>query len=79
MGILQTTSWRSKCYPISSYIIIIMGNTFKYITYHIFVLVISSFKICNEMWTTWNIEFGYLKCKTIWFTKYIKNTITINF
>jgi hypothetical protein len=37
----------------------------------IFILVILSFEICNEMRTSWNIEFEYRKCKTIWFTKCI--------
>jgi hypothetical protein len=31
-----------------------------------------TFEICNEMWTSWNIEFEYKKCKTIWFTKCIQ-------
>jgi len=55
--------------PYHPTLLLLWGAHLYYLNY--ILLVILSFKICNEMWTTWNIIFEYKKCKTIWFTKWI--------
>jgi hypothetical protein len=42
--------------PISSNIVIVIGCSFEYFTYYIFILVILFMKICHEMWTTWTLN-----------------------